>query len=99
MTEGGPRDQYALRRGVVGRHESGRPSAIRKPFRRCHRSVSSTGQAHPRRRAGGWFLRRAIHTQSGDLVGTTQHETMDEAMEQVYSEYNAISEWRLCPDG
>jgi hypothetical protein len=24
---------------------------------------------------------------------------MDEAMDQAYSEYDTISDWRLCPDG
>jgi hypothetical protein len=31
-------------------------------------------------------------------VSTTQHETLDEAMGQAYSEYDAISDWRFCPD-
>ena len=47
-------------------------------------------------RVDGFYLERlADH---GEPVGTTRHDTMDEAMEQVYSEYDAISDWRLCPD-
>jgi hypothetical protein len=45
----------------------------------------------------GFFLERL--TERGELVGTTRHDTMDEAMVQAYSEYDAISDWRLCPDG
>jgi hypothetical protein len=48
-------------------------------------------------RVDGFFLER--FTDRGALVATTQHETMDEAMWQVYSEYHAISDWRFCPDG
>jgi hypothetical protein len=48
-------------------------------------------------RVDGFFVER--FTDSGELVSETQHETMDEAMQQVDSEYDAISEWRLCPDG
>jgi hypothetical protein len=47
-------------------------------------------------RVDGFYLERL--TERGELVGTTRHDTMDEAMEQVYSEYDAISDWRLCPD-
>jgi hypothetical protein len=47
-------------------------------------------------RVEGFFLER--FTDRGELVGTTQHDTMEEAMYQAYSEYT-ISEWRLCPDG
>jgi hypothetical protein len=32
-----------------------------------------------------------------ELVGTTQHETMDEAMWQAQSEYE-IADWRSCPE-
>jgi hypothetical protein len=45
----------------------------------------------------GFFLERL--TERGELVGTTRHDTMDEAMVQAYSDYDAISDWRLCPDG
>jgi hypothetical protein len=44
----------------------------------------------------GFFLER--FTDRGEPVGSTQHDTMDEAMDQAYSEYDAISGWRLCPD-
>ena len=44
----------------------------------------------------GFFLERL--TERGELVSTTRHDTMDEAMDQVYSEYDAVSDWRLCPD-
>jgi hypothetical protein len=47
-------------------------------------------------RVDGFYLERL--TERGELVGTTRHDTMDEAMDQVYSEYDAISDWRLCPD-
>jgi hypothetical protein len=46
-------------------------------------------------RVEGFFLER--FTDRGELVGTTQHETMDEAMWQAYSEYE-IPDWRSCPD-
>jgi hypothetical protein len=44
----------------------------------------------------GFFLER--FTDHGQLVGETQHDTLDEAMWQAYSEYDAISDWRFCPD-
>ena len=47
-------------------------------------------------RVDGFFLER--FTDRGEHVGDTQHDTLDEAMRQAYSEYDAISEWRLCPD-
>jgi hypothetical protein len=47
-------------------------------------------------RVDGFFLERL--TDRGELVGETQHDTLDEAMWQAYSEYPAISEWRFCPD-
>jgi hypothetical protein len=47
-------------------------------------------------RVDGFFLERL--TDRGEPVGTTQHDTMDEAMWQAYSEY-VLSDWRLCPDG
>jgi hypothetical protein len=47
-------------------------------------------------RVDGFFLER--FTDRGQRVGTTQHDTMDEAMDQAYSEYDTISGWRLCPD-
>jgi hypothetical protein len=48
-------------------------------------------------RVDGFLVER--FTESGELVSGTLHETMDEAMQQVYSEFDAISEWRFCPDG
>jgi hypothetical protein len=48
-------------------------------------------------RVEGFFVER--RTESGELVNETQHDTMDEAMRQIYSEYDAISEWSECPDG
>lgn len=47
-------------------------------------------------RVDGFFLERL--TERGELVATTRHDTMDEAMDQVYSECDTISDWRLCPD-
>jgi hypothetical protein len=41
-------------------------------------------------RVDGIFLER--FTERGELVGATQHETLDEAMHQAYSEYDAISD-------
>jgi hypothetical protein len=46
-------------------------------------------------RVEGFFLER--FNDRGELVGTTQHETMDEAMWQASSEYE-ISDWRSCPE-
>jgi hypothetical protein len=46
-------------------------------------------------RVEGFFLERV--NDHGELVGTTQHETMDEAMWQAYSEYE-IPAWRSCPE-
>jgi hypothetical protein len=47
-------------------------------------------------RMEGFFLER--FTDRGELVGETQHDTLDGAMWQAYSEYQAISDWRFCPD-
>jgi hypothetical protein len=67
-------------------------------------SDAATGRSLPQvkllliaERVDGFFVKR--FTDSGELVSETQHETMDEAMQQVYSEHDAISEWRFCPDG
>jgi hypothetical protein len=46
-------------------------------------------------RVNGFFLER--FTDRGELAGDTQHDTLDEAMYQAYSEYT-ISDWRFCPD-
>jgi hypothetical protein len=46
-------------------------------------------------RVEGFFLER--FNDRGELVGTTQHETMDEAMGQAYSEYE-LADWRSCPE-
>src|SRR6478672_9475113 len=46
-------------------------------------------------RVEGFFLER--FNDRGELVGTTQHETMDEAMWQAYSEYE-LADWRSCPE-
>jgi hypothetical protein len=48
-------------------------------------------------RLEGFFVER--FTETGELVGQTQHDMMDEAMQEVYSEYEEISDWSLCPDG
>jgi hypothetical protein len=48
-------------------------------------------------RVEGFFLERL--TERGEHVGATQHDTMDEAMSYAYSQYDAISDWRFCPDG
>ena len=44
----------------------------------------------------GFFLER--FNDRRELVGSTRHDEMDEAMRQAYSEYGAVSDWRLCPD-
>jgi hypothetical protein len=46
-------------------------------------------------RVDGFFLERL--TDRGELVGATQHETMDEATWQAYSEF-VIADWRSCPE-
>jgi hypothetical protein len=46
-------------------------------------------------RVEGFFLERL--TDRGESVGTTQHDTMDEAMWLAYSEY-VLSDWTSCPD-
>jgi hypothetical protein len=46
-------------------------------------------------RVEGFLLER--FNDRGELVGTTQHETMDEAMWQAYSEF-VIADWRSCPE-
>ena len=47
-------------------------------------------------RADGFFLER--RSESGESLGTTRHDEMDDAMREAYSQYDPISEWRLCPD-
>jgi hypothetical protein len=46
-------------------------------------------------RVEGFFLER--FNDRGELVSTTQHETMDEAMWQANSEF-VIADWRSCPE-
>ena len=46
-------------------------------------------------RVEGFVLER--FNDRGGLVGTTQHDTMDEAMWQASSEYE-IADWRSCPE-
>ena len=47
-------------------------------------------------RVEGFFLQR--FDESGGSLGVLQFETMDEAMQHVYSGYGEISDWRFCPD-
>ncbi len=47
-------------------------------------------------RPDGFFLER--FNKREELVGSTRHDEMDEAMREAYSEQGPISEWRLCPD-
>ena len=49
-----------------------------------------------RQRPEGFFLERL--NEWSESVGTTQHDELDEAMRQAYSEYGRVSDWRLCPD-
>ena len=46
-------------------------------------------------RVEGFFLER--FDGRGELLATTQHDTMDEAMWQAYSEF-VIADWRMCPE-
>jgi len=46
-------------------------------------------------RVEGFILER--FSDSGELLGTTQHDTMDDAMWQANSEF-AIGDWRSCPE-
>jgi hypothetical protein len=48
-------------------------------------------------RPDGFFLER--FNERDELVGETQHDEMDDAMREAYSQYGPISDWRLCPDG
>jgi hypothetical protein len=48
-----------------------------------------------RERIEGFFLSRL--TDRGEPTGETQHDTLDEAMSQGYSEYD-ITGWKFCPD-
>jgi hypothetical protein len=71
--------------------ESGDPSDVR------------TGRPLPQvkglliaERVDGFVLQRL--TDRGEHVGDTQHDTLDEAMSYAFSEYDAISDWRFCPD-
>jgi len=47
-------------------------------------------------RVDGFFLERL--TDTGELEGETQYDTLDEAMWQAYSDY-VLSDWSFCPDG
>jgi hypothetical protein len=47
-------------------------------------------------RVDGFVLGRL--TDRGEHVRDTKHDTLDEAMSYAYSEYDAISDWRFCPD-
>ena len=47
-------------------------------------------------RVDGFVLQRL--TDRCEHVGDTQHDTLDEAMSYAYAEYDAISDWRFCPD-
>jgi hypothetical protein len=73
------------------------------PKRRVEVSVycSRVGAAAPavlliRERVEGFFLEQL--DEDGVVVGTTQHETLDEAMWYADSKYGEISEWSACPD-
>ena len=44
----------------------------------------------------GFFLER--RTESGEAAGDTQYETLDDAVRFAHSEYDPISDWRVCPD-
>jgi hypothetical protein len=68
----------------------------------AHLSDPGTGRRLPQvkalliaERVDGFFLQR--FTDRGELVGETQHETLDEAMWQAYSEF-VLCDWSFCPD-
>jgi hypothetical protein len=46
-------------------------------------------------RVEGFFVER--FDERGELVGATQHDTMDEAMAYAYSEYE-LADWKACPE-
>jgi len=71
----------------------------------CAEVIGAPGQPEPSRdvkvllisqRPDGFFLQRL--NERGELLGETQHDELDDAMRHAYSEYGAISDWRLCPD-
>jgi hypothetical protein len=73
----------------------------RGPSESGNRSDVGTGRPPPDAKAvfideriEGFFLERF---NDHELVSTTQHETMDEAMWQASSEYE-LAEWRSCPE-
>lgn len=47
-------------------------------------------------RVEGFFVER--FNDRGELLGATQHDTMDEAMAYAYSGYE-IADWKACPEG
>jgi hypothetical protein len=79
--------------------------AVTPNYRPGSREPSDPGTGRPRPadvkalfidvRVEGFFLER--FNDRGELVSTTQHETMDEAMSQAYSEYE-LADWRSCPE-
>jgi hypothetical protein len=81
----------SLARTPKGRSESGDESDVGTG----RSSLSDVKALFIDVRVDGFFLER--FNDRSELVGTTQHETMDEATWQAYSEYE-IPEWRSCPE-
>ena len=73
-------------------HESGPLPAAAKPQPTADVKVLLIVQ-----RPDGFFLER--FNERGELVGESQHDEMDDAMREAYSQCGPISDWRLCPDG
>jgi hypothetical protein len=47
-------------------------------------------------RVEGFSLQR--FDERGGFLGDALFETLDEAMNHVYSEYDEVSDWRFCPE-
>jgi hypothetical protein len=74
--------------GRTAKHESGDPSGGGR--------IAGVKVVLISEKPDGFSLER--FSEGGAFAGATQHETMDDAMRQAYSEYD-ISAWRSCPDG
>lgn len=74
----------------TGQHESGRLPVGR------HDPGPDVKVLLISQKADGFFLERL--NERGEVVDTTRHDEMDDAMREAYSQYDPISEWRLCPD-
>jgi hypothetical protein len=48
-------------------------------------------------RPDGFYLER--FNDRREFVGETRHDEKDDAVREAYSQYDPISDWKLCPDG